>query len=72
MAEGAWLCAAGGLGGVLVAWAGVRLLQAIGRDVLPRMDAVSIDGRALAFALIAVTAVTLVVGAAVAELSSGS
>jgi len=42
----------GGAVGVGVAYAGLRLLTAIGPENLPRLSEISLDGRSLAFALI--------------------
>ncbi len=42
----------GGVAGVGVAYAGLRLLRAIGPENLPRLSEISLDGRALAFTLI--------------------
>ncbi len=42
----------GGAAGVGVAYAGLRLLTAIGPENLPRLSEISLDGRALAFTLI--------------------
>ena len=42
----------GGSAGVGVAYAGLRLLTAIGPDNLPRLSEISLDGRSLAFTLI--------------------
>lgn len=47
------LAAAGGLVGLALADLGVRALEAIGRDAVPRIDAVGFDSTVLSFALLA-------------------
>jgi putative ABC transport system permease protein len=49
VAESAWLGASGGAVGLLVAFAGVRLLVRFGPDTLPRLGEVQIDWIAVAF-----------------------
>jgi predicted permease len=60
LVEGALLAAAGGLGGVLLARAGLPLLARAAAGSLPRVDEAHVDARVLLFAL-AVSAVTAVV-----------
>jgi predicted permease len=50
--ESVTLGLAGGAVGVGVAYAGLRLLTAIGPENLPRLSEISLDGRSLAFTLI--------------------
>jgi putative ABC transport system permease protein len=59
LAETLLLAGLGGLFGLAVASAGIRVLQRLGRDALPRLDDVGIDGTVLLFAL-AATGVTAV------------
>jgi len=49
----------GGVAGLVLAGAGVRGLQALGRDALPRLDHIGLDAGVLTFALV-VTAATAV------------
>ena len=60
------LSAAGGAGGVAVAWTAVRLFLRTAPLNLPRLNEVALDGRAIAFAI----AVTLITGLLVALLPS--
>ncbi len=53
MAESFVVAAAGALFGLLVAWAGIRLLRLLRPENLPRLDAVSIDFVVLAWAALA-------------------
>ena len=53
LAETLLLAGLGGLFGLAVAGAGIRLLQRLGREALPRLDDVGIDGTVLLFALAA-------------------
>jgi len=50
--ESVVLALIGGAIGTGIAYAGVRLLKAIGPDTLPRLQEITIDGRVLAFALL--------------------
>jgi predicted permease len=50
-AEGFVLATLGCLLGVALTWAGVRVIHALGPDHLPRIDALRVDGTALAFAV---------------------
>jgi predicted permease len=52
LAESVVLAAAGGAAGVLLAAVAVRLVRALGADVLPRAAEVSLDPAALAFAVV--------------------
>lgn len=62
MLEAALLGGAGGLGGLGVAWLGVRAVQLSGVP-LPRIDQVSIDARVIAFTALAALLSTLLFGA---------
>jgi predicted permease len=55
--ESAVLAIAGAIGGVGLAWVGVRALVLLAPSGLPRLDAITVDGRVLAFVL-AVTAIS--------------
>ena len=52
LTESLLLAGAGGLAGLLVAAAGVQGLHALGRGSVPRIDAIGLDGRVLAFTAI--------------------
>src|SRR5437867_2744701 len=62
MAESFLLSAIGGALGLLVAWAGVRLVHALPEGSLPRMQEVRLDGGVLLFALFVSVLVALVFG----------
>jgi putative ABC transport system permease protein len=62
MAESFLLSAIGGALGLLVAWAGVRLVHALPEGSLPRMQEVRLDGGVLLFALVTTVLVALVFG----------
>ena len=62
MAESFLLSAIGGALGLLVAWAGVRLVHALPEGSLPRMQEVRLDGGVLLFALVTSVLVALVFG----------
>jgi putative ABC transport system permease protein len=66
LAEAAVISAPGTLAGVVLAWLGVRGLPAIAPANVPRLDAVAIDWRVLAFAAVAGAAATVMLGAAAA------
>src|SRR6185503_8003731 len=51
-----------GIGGLLVAWAGVRLVRALPEGSLPRMQEVRLDGGVLLFALAISIGVALIFG----------
>ena len=70
LAESLTLGILGGAAGVLIAYAGVRLLVAHGPATLPRLAEISLDGTALAFALGCSLASSLLFGL-VAVLRSG-
>jgi len=62
MTESVLLSALGAALGVLLAFAGLRALLALGASKLPRLDAVPFDGRVLAFSLAALVVSGLLVG----------
>ena len=62
LTESALLSTAGAVIGVGLAYAGVRALMALGASKLPRLDAVTFDGRVLLFALVALVVSGLLVG----------
>jgi putative ABC transport system permease protein len=70
MTESFVLCAIGGLLGLILAAAAVRVLQAIGPDDLPRFDTVSVSQDVFGFATACVLLTLLVVGVAPALRSS--
>src|SRR3954469_694861 len=62
LTESALLSSAGAAIGVALAYGGVRALLALGASKLPRLEAVTFDGRVLAFALAALVVSGLLVG----------
>ncbi len=72
LTESALLSAAGALLGALLAYGGVRALLALGASKLPRLDAVTFDGRVLAFALAALVVSAALVGFAPALRLAGT
>jgi len=64
MAESLLLCAAGGVVGLVLAYAGLRLLLGIGPADLPRLESVTIDGAVLLFSAAAVLLTAFAVGLA--------
>jgi putative ABC transport system permease protein len=62
LAESFVLSGAGGLLGLLVAWAGVRAVQALPQGSLPRMQEVRLDVGVLLFAMIVSSLVAIVCG----------
>lgn len=62
LTESLTLAAIGGLAGLLLALAGVKALVALSPAGLPRLEAVSLNGQALLFALALTTAVGVVFG----------
>ena len=62
LTESLLLATAGSILGVIVAYAGVRGLMALGASRLPRLDAVTFDGNVLLFALAALLVSGLLVG----------
>jgi predicted permease len=49
LSESLMLAAAGGMGGVLLAYAGIRAIVATAPDALPRVEEIAIDGTVIAF-----------------------
>src|SRR5262245_6339631 len=72
MVEALVLATAGTILGLFLAYAGLRLLLALGASGLPRLDRVSFDGRLAAFALGALAVTTLLVGLAPALRFAGT
>lgn len=64
LAEGLLLALAGALLGLCFAWGGLRLVEALGPQDIPRLDQVGLDGRAAAFALLAACGTALLCGLA--------
>ncbi len=62
LTESLVLALAGGAGGVLLAFGGVRLLAALGASSIPRVQGAVIDGRVLAAALVASVGTALAFG----------
>jgi predicted permease len=62
LTESVVLAVVGGLGGLVVAAAGVRALIALSPPGLPRAEAISVDGKVFLFALAVSTVIGLVVG----------
>src|SRR5262249_31332000 len=62
LTESVLLALAGGALGLLLAYAAVHVLVAIGPEALPRLDEIRVDGRALAFTALASVATGLVCG----------
>jgi predicted permease len=60
--ESGILALAGSLLGLWLAWAGLRLLLAIGPGQLPRLNEITLDGRAVAFALLLALISTVFLG----------
>jgi putative ABC transport system permease protein len=63
LTESMVLATAGAILGAIVAYAGVRGLMALGASRLPRLDAVTFDGRVLLFTLVVLVVSGLLVGA---------
>ncbi len=64
LAEGLLLAVLAAVVGLLLAWAGLQVLVAIGPADIPRLDEVGIDGRVIAFALAVSLATVLLFGLA--------
>jgi predicted permease len=62
LTESVLLATCGAVLGFALAWLGVRALLALGASKLPRLDAVSFDGRVLLFSLVALVVSGLLVG----------
>ena len=64
LTESSVLSLIGGTLGVALAWIGTRLLVSFAPATMPRLDAVLLDARALAFSIVSVVVATLVFGLA--------
>jgi putative ABC transport system permease protein len=64
MVETLVLAGCGGVAGLALASLGVRVLQRLGRDALPRLDGVGFDARVLLFALVVTTVTSIACGLA--------
>ena len=64
LTEGLLLALLAAVVGLVLAWAGLQILVAIGPADIPRLDEVGIDGRVIAFALAASLATVLLFGLA--------
>src|SRR5579872_7039086 len=62
LAEAVWLAALGTLGGLALAWAGIKELRALAPADLPRLDTISIDTSVLAFTALAGLAAAILFG----------
>jgi putative ABC transport system permease protein len=62
LAESLMIAGIGAVAGLGLAWAGVRLLLAIGPENLPRLDDVSLDGQVLGFSALAALLSAVVFG----------
>ncbi len=62
--ESGWLAVGGGLGGLLLAWLGVPLLQRLLPAELPRLGAATLDWRVTLFALLITSVCGLIFGLA--------
>ena len=62
LAEAVWLAALGTLGGLALAWAGIRELRALAPADLPRLDTITIDTSVLAFTALAGLAAAIFFG----------
>ncbi len=62
LAEALWLAALGTLGGLGLAWTGIRKLRSLAPADLPRLDTITIDTSVLAFTVLAGLAATILFG----------
>ncbi len=62
LAEAVWLAALGTLGGLALAWAGIRELRSLAPADLPRLDTITIDPSVLAFTALAGLAAAILFG----------
>ena len=62
IAEAVWLAALGTLGGLALAWAGIRELRALAPSELPRLDTITIDTPVLTFTALAGFAAAILFG----------
>lgn len=72
LTESAALATLGGVGGIVLAVASLPVLGSLLPASLPRMDAIVIDGRVLAFGLLATAATALLVGMLPAVQAAGT
>ncbi len=62
LAEAMWLAALGTVGGLALAWAGIRELRSLAPADLPRLDSITIDTSVLAFTALAGLAAAFLFG----------
>ena len=62
LAEAMWLAAGGTLGGLALAWAGIKELRSLAPADLPRLDTITIDTSVLAFTALAGLAAAILFG----------
>ena len=62
LAEAVWLAALGTLGGLALAWAGIKELRSLAPAELPRLDTITIDIQVLAFTALAGLAAAIIFG----------
>ena len=62
LAEAVWLAALGTLGGLALAWAGIKELRSLAPADLPRLDTITIDISVLAFTALAGFAAAIIFG----------
>jgi putative ABC transport system permease protein len=62
LAEAVWLAALGTLGGLALAWAGIKELRSLAPAELPRLDTITIDVQVLAFTALAGLAAAVIFG----------
>ena len=62
LAEAMWLAAIGTLGGLALAWAGIKELRSLAPADLPRLDTITIDKSVLAFTALAGLAAAIIFG----------
>ncbi len=62
LAEAVWLAALGTLGGLALAWAGIKTLRSLAPADLPRLDTITIDTSVLVFTVLAGLAAAILFG----------
>jgi putative ABC transport system permease protein len=62
LAEAVWLAALGTIGGLVLAWAGIKELRALAPANLPRLDTITIDTSVVAFTALAGLAAAILFG----------